>query len=312
MGAQPQHAPLNEPLFAYGKWLPWPQYTHAAVTTASVAWHGAWPPSCLATICCTCFSRYSQSSLGFCAAVAWCSAFACRQATAKLCVHAGSAVHVPDNAKACLLLPQVVCELPLSAEHQHFADLQQLADLLSSSCSDTALSKDIASVQLLLSRLAQDAGKDQQQLQPDAVEQLLDRVQELSLHDLPMPGAAAAAGSEPAVPAVPRTAGKSCGQGAAAAGRATVARTGAGRRTAARRAKDSSSEAEDSSEAESEEESDSGSSSEEGAEQREVGMAAATAAGKGVAGDSTAEGAGRRSSVARQPLAPTTIVNSLQ
>lgn len=214
---------------------------------------------------------------------------------------------------ACLHL-QLVSELPLEPSSDHLEALQALCGRLSDNITDTTINKDVSIVQQLLQQLARDSGHEQQQLQPGQLEQLIANLEALSLQLPPIPEAVAAASSGTAATPAPRTARKTTAARKASKGAATAGRTGT-KGTAKKRAAVSSSD--DNSSSSSEEEASEGDSSDNSNDDQEeesvaasavdlVGAAAALAVSTGKA---SAVGPVRRSS-ARQPLGPSSVVNT--
>ncbi|WIA22943.1 hypothetical protein OEZ85_001312 [Tetradesmus obliquus] len=230
---------------------------------------------------------------------------------------------------------KVVCELPLHPAQPHFECMQRLADRLALAVSDATLKKEVASVQLLLGRLLQEAGssEQQQQLPAEALDRMIEQMQEMCLRELkPMPGSAAAAGDEAAAtPAAPRTTRKAAAGGSSRSGAASAA---AAPRTAQRRpagrlkaaaissSDDEDEESSESSATESDDDSgdegneDSSRARAEEAAAQKIAAAAPAAVGKGDVAAAAAAlgkaGSRRSSATARQPLAPTTVDNSQQ
>ncbi|KAF6263324.1 nuclear condensing complex subunit [Scenedesmus sp. NREL 46B-D3] len=232
---------------------------------------------------------------------------------------------------------KVVCELPLHPSQANFECLQRLADRLAVAVSDATLKKEVAAVQLLLGRLLQEAGsaRQQQQLSAEALDVMIEQMQQMSLRTLkPMPGNAAAAAAvedAAATPAAPRTTRKAAAGGGRAGTAAAAAPKTAQRRAAGRSAKAatiSSSEDDD----DEEEATESSATDSDVGRDRECGVqssrspageatinmetAAPAAGAKGsvaAAAAALARAGSRRSSAAtRQPLAPTTVDNSQQ
>uniref|UniRef100_A0A383VSX8 Nuclear condensin complex subunit 3 C-terminal domain-containing protein n=1 Tax=Tetradesmus obliquus TaxID=3088 RepID=A0A383VSX8_TETOB len=234
-----------------------------------------------------------------------------------------------------LLLQVVVCELPLHPAQPHFECMQRLADRLALAVSDATLKKEVGLVQLLLGRVLQEAGssQQQQQLPAEALDLMIEQMQEMCLRELkPMPGSAAAAGDEAAAaaatPAAPRTTRKAAAAGSRSVAGAprTAQRRAAGKSKAAAVSssddedeesfESSATESDDDSGDEGHEDSSRARAEEAAAQKTASAVAAPAAVGKADVAAAAAAlgkaGSRRSSATARQPLAPTTVDNSQQ
>lgn len=211
---------------------------------------------------------------------------------------------------------QLVCELPLQPSTEDLERMLALCDRVCTITTDASIQKDVASVQQLLTRLAQDVG-GVQQLQPDQVDQLVASLQALSVQLPPLPDALTTAGSRStaATPA-PRTARKARATGAFA-NNEPATKACRSRKAAARQApggaKDSSTDSDESStDSASESESES-----EYSEDRDDGAGSGRCTDDAAVADAVVPGvkamvsqqSGRAHRSTRQPLGPSSLAN---
>lgn len=210
---------------------------------------------------------------------------------------------------------QLVCEIPLQPCPSDLEALQALGNLLCTKITDVTVKKDIKSVLQLLEKIAHDLGADQQQLDPEQLDGLIERLEALSLQLPALPDAIAAVGSNAAATPAPRTARKpaTAKTGGRGAGKTPAVRGPAARQRASASSSDAESDSSDSDSGDTSDDQDSNTSPDaqpEGTAAAEELSRAAAVLAVSVSKAATDDAKSASRPAAKQPLGPSSLINA--